>query len=190
MPLLPPVPPDAEARELRETLRRRIDFLRGDFTLASGKKSDFYINGKTTTLRPDALYAAARLMLASMAPERPDRAGGMTLGADALTGALTALSHLTGQGLEGFIVRKEPKGHGTGQWMEGPPLAPGARVAVVEDVVTTGKSALEAVDRIRQERPEAVVLGVWALVDRLDGGAEALRAAGLPLRALFTKEEL
>lgn len=191
LPTLPAAPPAEEIAALRDMLRGRIDFLQGDFTLASGKKSDFYINGKTTTLRPDALYAAARLMLADMARAAPDRVGGLTLGADALIGAITCLSHLTGQSLEGFIVRKEAKSYGTAQWIEGPPLQSGQRVAIIEDVVTTGKSALKAIDRVRRSCPDAVIVGVWALVDRLAGGAQALAAAGdYPIASLFTKRDL
>ena len=176
--------------ERKARLRARVDFLRGDFTLASGKKSDFYINGKTTTLRPDALNHAARILLDLMAPDTPDRVGGLTLGADALIGAVTCLSFETPRPMEGFIVRKEPKAHGTAQWIEGPELLPGQRVAVIEDVVTTGGSALKAVERIRLAQPEVVIVGVYALVDRLDGGREALARAGLPLASIFTKDEL
>ncbi|MDR1533723.1 MAG: orotate phosphoribosyltransferase [Planctomycetota bacterium] len=175
---------------LREKLRKRIDFLRGDFTLAGGGKSDFYINGKTTTLRPDALNYAARIFIELMRPARPDRVGGLTLGADALIGAVTALSFDLGPPLEGFIVRKEAKGHGTGQWIEGPELRPGQRVAIIEDVVTTGGSALKAIERVRESRPEAVVIGVYALVDRLEGGGEALARLAIPLTAVFTRDDL
>jgi orotate phosphoribosyltransferase len=176
--------------ERKARLGPQIDFLRGDFTLASGKKSDFYINGKTTTLRPEALNLAARIFLELLAPAAPDRVGGMTLGADALIGAIVALSHDAGTPYEGFIVRKEAKGHGTGQWIEGPELRAGQRVAILEDVVTTGGSALASVERVRAAQPECEVVGVWALVDRLDGGREALEAADLPLTSIFTKDEL
>ena len=176
--------------EWKAKLKPRIDFLRGDFTLASGKKSDFYINGKTTTLRPDALNYAARIFLEMMKPFKPDRVGGLTLGADALVGAIVAFSHDAGTPYEGFIVRKETKGHGTGQAIEGPPILPKQRVAVVEDVVTTGGSALQAVARVREACPDAEIVGVFALVDRLDGGGDALAKAGLPLRTVFTKDDL
>ena len=191
-PLNPRLGKEEEA-VLLGILRGRVDFLRGDFTLASGKKSDFYINGKTTTLRPDALYCAARIMLSRMAESGVafDRVGGLTLGADALIGAMVCLSHGTGQSLEGFIVRKEAKGHGTGQWIEGPALQPGQRVAIIEDVVTTGKSALAAIERAKESCPGIEIAGVFALVDRLDGGAEALqKAGGYSLNSLFTKDDL
>ena len=89
----------------------------------------------------------------------------------------------------GFIIRKEPKGHGTGQWLEGRKNLPvGARVVIVEDVLTTGGSALKAVDRAREEGLE--VIGIITLVDRQEGGREIVEAAGLPLRSVFTKAEI
>lgn len=181
----------SDISSLREKLKGRIDFLRGDFTLASGKKSDFYINGKTTTLRPDALNYAARIFLDMMRGAKPDRVGGMTLGADALIGAVTAFSFDVGMPMEGFIVRKEPKGHGTGQWIEGPELLAGQRVAIIEDVVTTGGSAIKAIERVRESCVGGVeIVGVYALVDRLDGGREALAEMGIGLTSIFTKDDL
>ncbi len=175
---------------LREKLKGRIDFLRGDFTLASGKKSDFYFNGKTTTLRPDALNFAARIFIEMMRESRPERVGGLTLGADALIGAVTALSYDLAMPMEGFIVRKEPKTHGTAQWIEGPELRPGQRIAIIEDVVTTGGSALKALARVRESVSDPVIVGVFALVDRLDGGREVLESEGVSLHAIFTKDDL
>lgn len=175
---------------LKEKLKKRIDFLRGDFTLASGKKSDFYFNGKTTTLRPDALNYATRIFIELMRPARPDRVGGLTLGADALIGAITAFSFELGCPMEGFIVRKEPKGHGTGQWIEGPELQAGQRVAIIEDVVTTGGSAIKAIERVRETLPQVEIVGVYALVDRLDGGREMLAKMGVALTSIFTKDDL
>ncbi len=178
------------ANDLKKRLAPLVDCLRGNFTLASGKQSDFYFNGKTTTLRPEALNLAARLFLDLIAPEKVDRVGGLTLGADALVGAITALSWEVGRPVEGFIVRKEPKGHGTGQWIEGPEIKAGARVAVVEDVVTSGGSSLKTVERIKAVQPDCTIVGVYTLVDREEGGCEALAAAGLPLKSVFTKAEL
>lgn len=180
----------SDIASLREKLKGRIDFLRGDFTLASGKKSDFYINGKTTTLRPDALNYAARIFIEMMRPAAPDRVGGLTLGADALIGAITAFSFDLDMPMEGFIVRKETKGHGTGQWIEGPEIKPGQKIAIIEDVVTTGGSAVKAIERVRESAPDTVIVGVYALVDRLDGGGAALDALGIPLHAVFNKDEL
>lgn len=176
--------------ELKEKLKKRIDFLRGDFTLASGKKSDFYINGKTTTLRPDALNWAARIFLNMLAPHKPDRVGGMTLGADALIGAITAFSFDYGMPMEGFIVRKEVKDHGTSQLYEGPEIRAGQRIAIIEDVVTTGGSSIKAIDRVKQCQPMCTIIGVYALVDRLDGAQAVLADLGIPLYSVFTKDDL
>ena len=180
----------ADMSELKEKLKVRVDFLRGDFTLASGKKSDFYINGKTTTLRPDALNYAARVFIEMMRPDKPERVGGLTMGADALIGAITAFSFDLGMPVEGFIVRKEMKDHGTGQWIEGPELKGGQRVAIIEDVVTTGGSAIKAIERVRSSAPDIDIVGVYALVDRLDGGREKLEAMGVKLHSVFTKDDL
>lgn len=180
----------SDVSALREKLKGRIDFLRGDFTLASGKKSDFYFNGKTTTLRPDALNYAARIFIDMMRENRPDRVGGLTLGADALIGAVTALSFDLGMPMEGFIVRKEPKSHGTGQWIEGPELKAGQRIAIIEDVVTTGGSAVKAIERVRESLPGAEIVGVYALVDRLDGGREVLESMGVNLFPIYSKDDL
>ncbi len=180
----------ASLSDMKARLQPQIDFLRGEFTLASGKKSDFYINGKTTTLRPEPLNLAARIFLELMADARPDRVGGMTLGADALIGAIVALSLDAGTPLPGFIVRKQAKGHGTGQWIEGPEINPGERVAIIEDVVTTGGSALKAVARVKETQPACEIVGVYALVDRLDGGREAMDAEGIRLTTIFTKDDL
>lgn len=171
-------------------LQKQIDFLRGDFTLASGKKSDFYINGKTTTLRPEALNLSARMFLELIKNNPVARVGGMTLGADALIGAIVALSFDYGTPYTGFIVRKEPKGHGTGQWIEGPELKAGEKIAIIEDVVTTGGSSLQAIDRVLATCADVKITGVYALVDREDGGREKLLERGYPLFSLFTKTEL
>ena len=179
-----------DIQALREKLKARIDFLRGDFTLASGKKSDFYFNGKTTTLRPDALNYAARIFIDMMRADKPERIGGLTLGADALIGAITAFSWELDMPMEGFIVRKEPKAHGTGQWIEGPELKAGQRVAIVEDVVTTGGSAVKAIERVRESCPGVEIVAVYALVDRLDGGREVMEKMGITLKSIYTKDDL
>ena len=114
--------------------------------------------------------------------------GGLTLGADPLASAVSLTSYLSGTPLHAFIVRKEPKGHGTGQWLEGmKALAPGAPVAILEDVVTTGASTLKAIERAQLEGLR--VLGAFALVDRLEGGREAVEAAGHRLFALYTRKD-
>ena len=176
--------------EWKEKLKSQIDFLRGEFTLASGKKSDFYFNGKTSTLRPEGLNLTAKILLEMLKDKNIDRVGGMTLGADAMIGAVTAMSFDADTPYAGFIVRKEPKGHGTGQWIEGPELQKGERLAILEDVVTTGGSSLQAIERVLETCPGVEIAGVFALVDRLDGGREALAEKGYELYAIFTKDDL
>lgn len=177
-------------QEWKERLKSQVDFLRGEFTLASGKKSDFYFNGKTTTLRPEGLNLSAKLFLEMIQEHKANRVGGMTLGADALIGAITAFSFDAGTPYDGFIVRKEPKGHGTGQWIEGPELKAGEKVAIIEDVVTTGGSSIQAIERVLETCPDVEIVGVFALVDRLDGGGEALAEKGYKLYSIFNKDEL
>jgi len=155
----------------------------GDFTLASGKKASYYLDCKQVTL--DA--AGARLVgegILDLLSERPPKAvGGMSIGADPITAAVVTMAGVRGQPLSGFMVRKEPKGHGTARYIEGP-VGPGDEVAIVEDVVTTGGSSLVAIERCRDFG--LVVKRVIAIIDRMEGGAQAFAVRGLPLASLFT----
>ena len=126
-------------------------------------------------------------MLELMADDYPDAVGGMAIGADPITGAIITRAGQTDRPLRGFIVRKEAKQHGKGQAVEGP-VQPGDRVVIVEDVVTTGGSALRAIDHARDYGLE--VIGALAIIDRLAGGAEAFAAKGVPLRSLLTIADL
>jgi orotate phosphoribosyltransferase len=159
----------------------------GQFTLASGRSSDHYVNCKPVSLSGVGLALLGSLLLDPVEPDAVAVAG-LTLGADPLVSAVALQAALAGRNLDALIVRKEAKGHGTGAWLEGPLPAAGSRITVLEDVVTSGGSALKAVDQLRQAgyKVERVV----AIVDRQEGGAEALRAAGLELRSLFLLEEL
>jgi len=115
--------------------------------------------------------------------------GGLTMGADPIATATSIAAHLDGADVHAFIIRKEPKGHGTGQWLEGRKnLPPGSRVVIVEDVTTTGGSSLQAVERAQEEGLE--VLGIVTLVDREEGAREAIEGAGQQLRAVFTRTEV
>jgi orotate phosphoribosyltransferase len=156
---------------------------RGHFTLASGRESTLYIDARQTTMSPDGLALVGPLGLAALESSgwRVDAVGGLTLGADPISYAVAYASALAGRPLRAFTVRKEAKAHGTGKLVEGPFRA-GDRVAVVEDTITTGGSALRAVDAVRAAG--GVVAGVLALVDREEGGREAIEAAGLPVVAL------
>jgi orotate phosphoribosyltransferase len=162
---------------------------RGEFTLASGNVSDLYIDARLTTMSPDGLALIGPLMLATIRRMKwsPDSIGGLTLGADPIAYAVSYASNASPPQLRAFTVRKEPKLHGTRKLIEGP-FKTGDRVVVVEDVVTSGSSALRAIEAVRDAGGE--VVGVVALVDRHEGGTEKLKAAGFSLVALVDGEEL
>ena len=155
----------------------------GDFTLASGKKAKYYLDGKQVTLDPHGSLLIAEGILDLLAEgDMPDAIGGMSIGADPITSAVVTMSAVRGVPLAGFMVRKESKGHGTNQYIEGP-VRPGQKVVIVEDVVTTGGSSLKAIERV--EAFGLTVTGVIAIIDRMEGGAEAFAKAGYPLRSLL-----
>ena len=171
-------------------LLRTLSFERRKVVLASGKESDFYIDCKRTALTAEGHMLVGRLLFDRVRRLRPlvRGVGGLTLGADPIASAIALTSFLEHEPVDAYIVRKEAKGHGTGQWIEGRRTIPdGSRVAVLEDVVTTGGSALKAIERCRAEKLE--VVGCFALVDREEGGREAIEATGVPLEALFTRKD-
>ena len=155
----------------------------GDFVLSSGQRSSYYINGKPVTLHPQGALAIGRLLL-SLLPLDTDAVAGLTLGADPIVSAVSVVSALDHRPIPALIIRKEAKGHGTKAYIEGPTLADGAKMVVLEDVVTTGQSAMKAVERLREGgyRVEQVI----ALVDRQQGGAEFYESVRLKFQSLFT----
>lgn len=161
-------------------------FTFGDFVLTSGLRSDFYFDGKQVTLEGRGLYLVSRLILERCRELRIDVVGGLTLGADPIAAGVAALSG-AGQPLRAFIVRKEPKGHGTGVLIEGPSLRAGDRVMVVDDVITTGGSLLRAVEALADQPVE--IVETLAVVDREEGGREAIEACGLRVHSLFVRSE-
>ena len=162
---------------------------RGQFTLASGRQSTLYIDARLTTMSPDGLALIGPLALAALheVDWRVHAIGGLTLGADPISYAIAYASAETTSPLRAFTVRKEAKAHGTGRLIEGP-FREGDRVAVVEDVITTGGSALRAVDAVRAAG--GTVAGVLALVDREEGGRDALVSAGLSVLALARASDI
>lgn len=163
---------------------------RGQFTLASGRISTLYIDARLTTMSPEGLALIGPLGLGAIrqAGWSVDAVGGLTLGADPIAYAISYASALTGElPVRAFTVRKEAKAHGTGQLIEGPFFA-GDRVVVVEDVITSGASALRAAEAIHAAGGR--VIGVLALVDREEGGREALESAGLEVRALTRASDI
>jgi len=159
----------------------------GEFTLASGQKSSYYIDGKQISLDGEGLYLLATQILEHLPPE-VEAVGGMAIGADPIAGAVVALAAARGWDIDAFIVRKEPKERGTRQQVEGP-LEQGVRVAVLEDVITTGGSTLRAIGALQREY-NAQVVRVITMVDRLQGARENLATHGFELTALFDITEL
>lgn len=157
----------------------------GNFTLASGKTASYYLDCRNLTLHPRGANVIALGILEKLAalPSLPDAVGGMAIGADPITAAVVTVAGQRDLPLVGFMVRKEPKGHGTGRQVEGP-VKPGQRVVIVEDVITSGGSALAAVKAAREFGLE--VLGVIGIIDRLAGGEAAFAAEGIPLETLLT----
>lgn len=166
----------------------------GDFTLTSGRKSDFYFDGKQTALHPEGAYLIGHLFNAMLAEADESNGeitaiGGLTLGADPLVSATSLISYQLGRPIPAFIIRKSPKGHGTNQYIEGlSNLQAGKPVALLEDVVTTGGSLLTACDRVKEAGFPIAML--CTLLDREEGGNEAIIEAGYALRSLFRRREL
>ena len=181
--------PEASAdrrQRLLELLAQRA-YRHGSFTLASGRTSNHYVNCKPVSLSGEGLALLATQMLELVEPGAAAVAG-LTLGADPLVSGVAQAAALSGRALDALIVRKEAKGHGTGAWLEGPLPAAGSRITVLEDVVTTGGSSLKAVNQLREAG--YTVERVVTIVDRQEGGQEAMTAAGLELCSLFLLEEV
>jgi len=181
---------DADARErlkphVAECVIRHAT---ADIELASGKMSDFYFDGRIVTLTAEPLLLVAELVLAEAERICATAIGGPTIGADPIVGATLALAASRGKNYKGFLVRKEPKARGLKKQVEGPSLD-GEKALLVEDTVTSGGSLVRAVEAVRREYPACGVAGTMAIVDRQEGGAEALARAGAPLAAIYTKSD-
>ena len=159
----------------------------GDFTLASGQKSTYYINGKLATLDSEGLNLTAEIMLDMLEDTDFDAIGGPTLGADPIIGAVIALAHNRGRRLTGFIVRKESKDHGTKSLLEGP-VEKGMKAVIIEDVATTGGSVTKAIEAARAQGCE--IVKVMVIVDRDQGAIEYFQRLNIPYEAIFSKEEM
>jgi len=162
---------------------------RGSFRLASGREASYYLDLKQVVLDAAGAMLVGRAILEKLRGRgaMPDAVGGMSIGADPVTSAVVTMAGVEGIAMKGFLIRKEPKGHGTQRYVEGP-VEPGMKVVIVEDVVTTGGSSLLAIDR-------AVEFGLLPnesniFMDRLAGGAEAFAARGIPLDPLLTIRDL
>lgn len=180
----------APARARLLELLTTLAFARRPVVLSSGKPSDFYIDSKQAVLTAEGHFLTGQLFLAAIERDAPrvEAVGGLTMGADPLASAVALMSHLAGRPRAAFYVRKEPKSHGTASWIEGTrSLRGGMPVAILEDVITTGGSALKAIERARLHGLE--VAHVFALVDREEeGGREAL-AREAPVTSLFSRRD-
>jgi orotate phosphoribosyltransferase len=179
----------ASRARLHEIIRKR-SFGRGEITLASGRKSDFYFNLKPTMMDPEGATLLAELTYEALRDEQYDYIGGLEMGAVPLAGAIAQISWLKGHPIAAFFVRKKPKEHGARLAIEGlakDETLAGKRIVVVEDVTTTGGSAMKAVEALREAGADVAL--VFTMVDRQEGAAEAFAAAQLPFRALYTASE-
>ena len=183
------MPKSAARARLAEIIRKR-SFGRGEITLASGRKSDFYFNLKPTMLDPEGATLLAELTYEALKDDGLDYVGGLEMGAVPLAGAIAQLSWIKGHPIAAFFVRKKPKEHGAKLAVEG--LAKGEslkgkRVVIVEDVTTTGDSALKAVEAVRDAGGSIAL--VFTMVDRDEGAAETFAEAGIPFRSLYKAGE-
>lgn len=178
-------------RQALNILIRRLSYREGNFTLASGKQSSFYIDLKNTTLHPEGIAIISKLAVDRVEEMNwmVDAVGGLTLGADPLATGISLEAWKRGIYWPAVLIRKEAKGHGTGRYLEGARnLVPGARILVLEDVITTGGSSLAAIERIREAGFNTA--GALAVVDRGEGGRAALEAVGVKLESLTTLENV
>ncbi len=179
------------SRDRLKSLLLQLSYEEKEVTLASGKKSNFYFDGRQTALHPEGASLLGELFLEEIQKISPqiEAVGGPTLGADPLVTAVALLSFKSKKPLPAFIIRKEPKKHGTANWIEGlKNLRVGSRVAILEDVVTSGESSIAAAKR--SEESGLVVTHILCIVDREEGGREAIEKKGYRFVSLFTKTEL
>ncbi len=177
---------EAERERLRALLQTEAVEV-GDFILSSGKRANYYIDCRLVTLAAEGAFLTGRVMLRALGSQLPDAVAGMSVAADPVVTAIAIASFAADTPIAALIVRSRAKEHGTGKQVEGP-LQPGMRVAIVEDTVTTGGSVLRAAAAVTEAG--GVVTGIWTLVDRLQGGAAAISAAGYAYQHIFTIEDL
>jgi orotate phosphoribosyltransferase len=172
------------------TILKALSYEEGDFILASGKRSTYYIDAKETTLNPEGMFLIGKLMYA-MVREIPavEAVGGVSIGGDPLVCSVVLEAYGKKDNLGGFLIRKEPKGHGTNRWVEGGKnLRKGMNVVILEDVVTTGGSSLKAIEATEKEG--YTVKGIVAILDRLEGGKDTIKSKGYELKSIFSLNDL
>lgn len=179
-----------DERSQLQQLLKELSYQQKKITLASGRESDFYFDGKQTSLHPQGQVLLGKLFLREILSQFPEveAIGGPTLGADPLVSAISYTSYLENHPLPAFIIRKEPKSHGTANWIEGAKnLRKNMKVVIIEDVITTGGSALKAIENIKGM--EFDILGVISVIDREEGGKEAFEQKGYKMSSLFKKSD-
>lgn len=177
-------------RKELQNLLTELSFQRRQVVLSSGKTSDFYVDCKQTILHPDGMALTGTVLVDEWQQQglEIDAVGGPTLGADPMTCAFVLQARKRGMKLPGFFIRKEAKGHGTMAYVEGTKsMTPGSRVLVLEDVITTGGSSIRCIGHLRDAGFEVVHL--FCLVDRLEGGREAIEAIGVPVTSMYTRSD-
>ncbi|WP_373532806.1 orotate phosphoribosyltransferase [Vampirovibrio sp.] len=185
MAIAPALSPDfGPMQEELFQIIKRLSIKRGDFVLASGQRSNYYVDCRLSTLDGRGAYLMGHLLHELLAPLHVDAVGGMTLGADPIVSSVIYRSAEVGNPMAGFIVRKAAKGHGAGNQIEGH-LAPWMRIALVEDVVTTGGSTLKAIEAIRKAHPTVEIAQIFSIIDRNAGGKEAFSRLGIPFQSLY-----
>ena len=157
------------------------------FKLVSGAMSNYYFNCKAVTLHPEGMYLIGNIIFDMIKDNNIKGIGGLTLGADPIANAAAYTSYLKKKPIEAFVVRKSAKAHGTMQWIEGN-IKTGDRVVIVDDVITTGKSTIEAINRAVEAQLE--IVKVIALIDRQEGGRENIEALGYKVEAVITRDEV
>lgn len=175
---------------IRDRLREKLSgsIKTGKITLSSGKVTDFYFDGRLVSLEPEGSVLIAELMLDTIRKAGIGGVGGLTSGADPITSAIGVLAHQRGVPLRLFYVRKAAKEHGMQKRIEGPPMPPGLKVAIVDDVITTGGSLIQTRDALRDEA-KVEVTDAMVVIDREEGGRERLEAEGIRVTALFRRSD-
>ncbi|GAB6274387.1 MAG: orotate phosphoribosyltransferase [Peptococcaceae bacterium] len=175
---------DQNYQRILYKLVKERSFKFGKFILSSGKESNYYFDGKQVTLHPLGAYALAKVIIEKIKDENIDAVGGPTIGADPIVGSLAPVCYLEGLNLKLFIVRKATKEHGEKRLIEGPKLLPSDRVAILDDVLTTGGSILKAIEAVKDIG--CLVVKIIVLVDRLEGGTEKIENMGFKMDSIFT----
>ncbi len=171
---------------LKEILLDKSVFF-GDFTLASGKKSNFYIDARISTLYPESAYLIGEIMYNMLEPYPIDAVGGYSIGADPIVTSISIISFLKESPIPSFIIRKEAKQHGRGKILEGN-FKKGMKVAVVDDVITTGNSIINGINTVRENGGEVLI--ALSVINREEGGKEKIEAMGVPYFSIFDLNDL